>query len=284
MGILSSLKKGVMKVMDTATVAFTHPIQTISAVISPTKTVAQVVEKHFEQPVTKQITEIVLTTAGYATAALGVAGIAAKGIAATASSLIPSTIKGKIIAAVAAPVIIGAVVQEPAKITKIVTKAPSELAQFGGDIAKFVSDPSLESAKQIIKESPVISGVVAAAAAVGIGAAAVPAISGYLTREEMEKQTAALEAQVKATEATNVGAISTLPYPSSTAPAPIPVTPQTETVMAGGIKVSPRRKRRISVAVMPSVRQNVNVIVQNRNFSTGIRHTKNYLNYMVLAH
>ena len=282
MGILSSIGKGVMKVMDTATVAFTHPVQTISAVISPTKTVSQVAAAHFAEPVSKQYTGILLATAGYAAATLGAGAVVAKGVAATAATLIPATIKGKIIAAVAAPVIIGAVVKEPAKILTAVTKAPSELAQFGGDVAGFAADPSLETAKQIIKESPIISAGVAAAAAIGIGAAVIPAISGVLTREEMKKQTEAFERQAAATEAgvtviDKSGAFSTLPYSAPVAP----VSAATQKVTAA--RVSTGRKRRPTVPVINNIIQKTSVLVNNRSSSVGVRQTKNYLNRLVLA-
>lgn len=287
--IATKVVKTIAPVMNPLTAAFVHPIQTAKAIISPTTTVKQVSEAHLAQPLKTQITQTVLAGVGYVGAVLGgaavggaaKAGTLAPKAVAVAKSLIPTTLKGKAIAAVAAPVVIGAVVREPAAVAKTLTKAPSELAQFGGDIATLATAPSLESAKQVVKESPLLTAA-AGLAVVGAGAAVIaPAVSGYLTRQEMEKQTEAFERQAVAAEAGRITVVDksaefgTLPYTPET----MPTTAKTEIVKEGVTKQLAKRRKRVSKPVLQPISQRVNVVVQNRSNAYGI---KNYLKREVL--
>lgn len=197
MGWLKKLTKSKFgKAMDTFSAVFSNPIKSVKAVVSKKTTIKQVTKAHFAKPLKSQIAKTVLSTAGYATALYGgaaavsaaKAGTLKAGVAVAAKSLIPKTIKGKVIAAVAAPIVVGAVIKEPTKVLSKVAAAPSELAQFGGDVATFAAEPSLETAKQIIKESPIISAGLALAgvAAVGVGAAGV--VGGIRTRQELKNK------------------------------------------------------------------------------------------------
>lgn len=272
----AAVVKAVAPVMNTATVAFVHPIQTVAAVISPTKTVSQVVEKHFSKPLPKQITETVITTAGYATAVLGTAAVAAKGVAASAAALIPATIKGKVIAAVAAPVIIGAVVNKPAETLQAAASLPSALGNVGGNIANLVADPSISNVKALVTENPVIVGAGVAAAAVLGAKAILPAIA-------TARQTEAIQEQTKAIEASTAGITSTPSAPTTiktgeTIYPSAPVTPKTERV----VTTSTGKKRKSKAKPTQNISQRVNVIVANKANSTGIRQTSRYLNKELL--
>jgi hypothetical protein len=281
--IVSKVKESVVgKVLDTVTTAFVHPIQTVSAIISPTKTVAQVTEAHFEQSLGKQIGQTVLATAGYAAATLTAGAVAAKGVAATAASLIPTTLKGKAIAAVAAPVVIGAVASQPLKAAEAVAKAPSSLANVGANVANLVADPSLKNVKTLITENPVLVGGAAAAGAVAAGAGAAGLVSGYLTRQELEKQTEALERSAAAAEGAILGEGTGQVLEKEKVTATDEgkaITPETTTITTGK-----KRYRRATIKEKPSVRQNVRVIVANRATSTGLRiRNERYLNQRILA-
>ena len=282
MGLLSSLYKVVKKPMNVLTTAFVHPIQTISAAVSKEKTVSQVTEAHFEQSLGKQIGQTVLATAGYAAATLTAGAVATKGIAATAASLIPATIKGKVIAAVAAPVVIGAVAQQPLKAAEAITKAPSSLANVGANVANLVADPSLKNVKTLISENPVLVGGAAAAGAVAAGAGAAGLVSGYLTRQELEKQTEALERSAAAAEGAILGEGTGQVLEKEKITATDEgkaITPETTTITTGQ-----KRRRRPTIKEKPSVRQNVRVIVTNRAISTGLRvKNERYLNQRILA-
>lgn len=285
MGLLKTIGKGIAKALDVTTVSIAHPIKTATAVVSKKSTVQDVVTAHFAQPLKKQVTDIVLGTAGIASTIVGGAAIggAAKAgtlapkVATAAKALIPTTTKGKVIAAVAAPIVVGAVAKEPVKSAQAVAKAPSELAQFGGDVATFAANPSLTTAKEIVKESPVISAVAAAGILGGAATKILPAIATTQQTKAIEQQTKAIEA---ATSNVTTGgqAIVTTPLAPQT-----PITPETKPLIAtAGSKPSTKRKKRSSKAVTQPIKQSVNVIVANRASSTGLRATKRIINREVL--
>jgi len=190
--VVSAPVKAITRTLDVVATTFNHPIQVAQAVVSPNKTVSQVVQTHFEQPLKKQLTETVIATAGYASLALGAASIVAKGIAATASSLIPATLKGKVVAAVAAPVIAGIVIQEPGATLDTITKTPGALANVGANIAQVATDPSIENIKSLVTENPVIVGGAAAIAAVLAAKAIVPSLVGINQSAAIREQTEAI--------------------------------------------------------------------------------------------
>jgi hypothetical protein len=201
-------------------------------------------------------------------------------------SLIPSTTKGKVLASVAAPIALGAAVSQPSKTLNVVTSAPSELAQFGGDVATFASSPSVKSLKEVFKESPLITTAlgIAGVSALGYGASSI--IGGALTRSELEKQTEALNRQAVAMES-NLGGIATesslggiasdqlvkeKPLGSGeTAP-----VAETTTITSGKARSKARRKRNI-----PQIRQSVRLNILNNAVGQKISN-KRYINNEIL--
>jgi len=273
--------KFVAPVMDPLTVAFVHPIQTIKAITGPT-TMKQLEAEHFAQPLSKQITETVMSTIGYGTAIVGGAAIggAAKAgtLAASAAKLIPTTLKGKVIGVIAAPVVIGAVIKEPGKTAEAIAKAPGALANVGGNVAGFIAEPSIEKAKAIVTENPVIVGAVAAVAVIAGAKAILPAIVTSKQIEATKEQTAAIEAVTKTMQpgvlpGETPGGL--IPEKTMITDEGKPVTTQTSTITTGK-----RKRRKAKAAISPSIRQNVQVIVSNR--SVGIEN-KRYLNERILA-
>lgn len=251
------------KVMDTFSAVFTHPIKAATAIVSKKSTIKGVTKAHFEQPLKTQITQTILTTGGYVATLYAGAAVATKGLAASVGTLIPTTLKGKVIAAVVAPVALGAVIKSPELVGKTLS-APAELAQFGGDVASFAADPSLAGAKQIITESPLISAGIAAAGLV-IGGAAV---SGVLQRQEMKKQTAALEASAAAAAMGGKGFYS----------GESPILPERTSVSPTR---APSKRRRATKT--PSVRQSLRVNIINKPVATGVRIlNKRYINQELL--
>ena len=270
---VAAVVKAVAPVMNVATVSFVHPVQTVQAIISPTKTVAQVVEKHFEQPLSKQITETVVQTAVYATAVLGAGAVAAKGVTAAAGTLIPETLKGKVIAAVAAPVIIGAVIKQPAETLGAVAELPSGLANVGANIAGLAADPSIAGAKALITENPVIVGVAAATAAILGAKAILPAIVGAKQIEAIQEQTEAIK---------EAGGKPAIIETGETIAPTAPITPKTERVVTTAAKTSTKKRKSSLKAPAQNISQRVNVIVANKANSTGLRQTNRYLNKELL--
>jgi hypothetical protein len=273
----AAVVKAVAPVMNVATVSFVHPVQTVQAIISPTKTVAQVVEKHFEQPLSKQITETVVQTAVYATAVLGAGAVAAKGVAGAASALIPETLKGKVIAGIAAPVVLGAVISKPSETLGAVAELPSGLANVGANLAGLATDPSLANVKALVTENPVIVGAAAAAAAVLGAKALLPAIATARQTEAIQEQTKAIEGATA-----SMGAAPAVIKTGETIAPTAPVTPKTERVVTTAAKTSGKKRKSSLKAPTQNISQRVNVIVANKANSTGMRQTHKYLNRELL--
>jgi len=270
MGLLSSIGKGIAKSLDVLTVSLAHPIATATAVVSKKSTVQDVITQHFAQPLKSQIKDIVLGTAGIAsTVVAGAAvGTAAKAgtLAPAAAKLIPSTLKGKVIAAVAAPVVVGAVVNQPVKSLTTVAKAPSELATFGGGIANFAASPSIESGKQLVSESPLLASAAGLLIAGGAVAKLAPAIATARQTEAIQEQTQAMLDQKEITVIDKSADFKTMPSESLAPQAP--VAPQTQKTSATTPK---KRKKHVSKPTITSVSQRVNVIVANKQSNKYIK-------------
>lgn len=286
MGFLSSVGKFlttnpvgkvITKTLDTATVVLAHPIQTATAIVSKKSTVQDVVTSHFAQPVGKQVKDILLGTAGIAATVVGgvaIGGAAKAGTLApkaisVAKALIPATTKGKVIAAGATYVAAAAVIEKPS----LAVSAPKDVLNFGGDLGKLIASPSVEKAKELISESPVISAGAGLLLAGGAIKSIAPAIA-------LSRQTEAIQEQ---TEVIKSGApmYSTMPVtPTKTVitespmviAAPTATTAQTNTVSKSSGTV--RRPKRKSVRSVPNVSQRVNVIVGTKVNSIGM---KNYI-------
>jgi len=195
---------------------------------------------------------------------------------ALAKSAIPTTLKGKVIAAVAAPVVIGVVSKAPVQTAKALIEAPSQLSEFGSGIGQLATKPSLESAKALFKESPILTGAALAAVAVVAGKGIFPAIATARQTEAIQEQTEAIKG-VGAVLPTEQANYATAPVGKSTAPS-VPVTPQTQTVMAGATK---KYKRKAKKAILTSrISQKVNVLVANKNTNIA----KRYISKEVLAY
>lgn len=299
MGLLSSITKKVgstvAKVLDTASVALAHPIKVATAIVSPKTTVAEVSKTFEAQSTIKKVTQIATGTLAIATtiggaAATGIlgasakAGTAAKVVKSTAAALIPETTKGKAITAAAAVVTVPALVSSPKLVEKVVN-APSELAQFGADIGELVENPSIESVKELVKESPVISTAAAlgTVAVVGLGTAGIiSGVSNTLAIKESTKATEkAIEAMTQSTTTQNQ-IIPTSPgqivkEKSLETDKALPQTAAISTISTG----NKRRKRATQQKNQPSnINQRVNIIVSN---SMGMQ-TKRYLNRGLLSH
>lgn len=181
MGLLSSLKKAAVKVLDTNQAIFSSPITTftkgIEAGIAETKSKSQ----------KENVVDILKTTAVAAGAVL-TAGTSAGRAAVTTigKALVPTTPKGVITAAIATPVIVGAVTSKPKESIAAPFQAASALTNVGGNIATFIAEPSVSTAKQIITENPLTSSLIGAGVALAAAPIVTPAVSGVLTRESIQ--------------------------------------------------------------------------------------------------
>ena len=288
MGLFSAIGNIAKKAAENFTVAVQKPVQYVTATISDLKTggnkAQTLVNNQLSKPLATQIKDIVVSTGTAALAVVATAPTAVRAaivkaapVVGKAIQAVAPTTKGKIIAAIAAPVAVGAVIREPYAVSKAITKAPGELANFGGDVAGLIANPSVEKAKELVSESPLISAGAGLLVAGGIAKAVVPAISGIATREAIKEQTNVIKS----------GGISLIPLDEvpQTANSLVPISPQTgQTQTLASTTTRKVTKYKKKKPILPtSINQKVNVIVSNKSSSVGVKQSKNYIKRELLA-
>jgi len=221
-------------------------------------------------------------TAAVAAAAIGAYTVttpAALAIAkTTAKAITPATTKGKIIAAVATPVVIGAVTAQPKETAKTIIAAPSNLANVGANIANLAAAPSLEKAEELVKENPVIIGTaLTAATAIGVKGV-VQAAATYGQTQAIKAQTSAIENQSSLPTATTIAKAQAAPEIMAASKAPVLAETQVLTATSGTT-----RKKKRSKPLPREIKQQVgiSIINNNKSYSAG-RTTKKYINEIAL--
>lgn len=221
-----------------------------------------------------------ITGAGVALAGTAIAASSAATAAVT--KLIPATTKGKVIAAVATPVAVGAVVEKPKETTKAIISLPSNLANVGANIATLATDPSISNAVNLVKENPLIVGGAAAAAGVASAAVLSNTIQGSLTRSQIAEQTEVLkDIQNVTTSPTTSNQVQTIPATTGSSSAAVtPVLPQTQTLTTTTGSASTKRKKSTRKPLQSKISQSVRVNVVG--VSSANRTYKKYLNTIAL--
>jgi len=155
-------------------------------------------------------------------------------------------IKAAVIGTAAVPIIAGSVARDPT----IVTRTPYEVANFSGDLYKAAKNPSIESFKEVIEESPLLSTATGLLVA-GTGAAALVSAGTNLIKNADNEITLPEGAFVSSTPRST----------SSPSGSPIPLTPQTQVIgrEAGTRSIVKRKAKKITK--QPAV----NVRVYNQN-------------------
>jgi hypothetical protein len=220
----------------------------------------------------------ILGTAIAATAvALGGALIAEAGPATVAKALIPTTTKGKIIAAVAVPIVGLGILKNPEGAIATAGNVVSSTANFIGNASDVVANPSIAGVVTTVKENPIVS----AAAAIGVAGLisggvglAANTLATY-TNSTATRANTASAADTSLPVATSTGAAS---YPQDavnySTPVPQGVTGMTATSTTQRRKT---RKKTSPQALHQTISQRVNVEV-NQN-----RVTKKYLNRIAVT-
>lgn len=165
--------------------------------------------------------------------------------------------KAAIIGAVGVPAIAGTVSRDPTTITR----APAAVANFQGNVYEAFQDPTKENFLKVLKENPVVSGLVAGGAAAAIGGAGALAASNLLAANRVSKETEKAKETIAGVAAAVPPSIVT---GNSVIPAQTTATPQgrqIETIRSGLPSVK-RKKRKQQVQ---SVRQSVRVQVINNS-------------------
>ena len=271
----------------------------LSKITGKTYTKTNAAEEVKNNPLVRGLADVILGGTA-ALAAVAAAPIVAESVAGAGgagavakkalTSLIPTTTKGKVIAAIAAPVVVGAVVAQPAKTLTAVANAPSNLANFGGNIANLAANPSIAGLKTLAVENPLLTTAAGAAAVATIGGGiglAANTIATFTNSQSTKANTAATNAGLVAESpsTSNDSGISVtdtsgqmykiLPVGETT-----PTTAVTHEVKQG--TTSKKRKKAIAKALPQNISQRVNVLVNNRSSSVGIKQSKKYINERLL--
>lgn len=153
-----------------------------------------------------------------------------------------ATATPKIAAISAATAVVGgsALVTNPEGTISALAKAPSSSVNFLSNVGQFIGDPSIERAKDIVTENPLI----ASGVAIGAGALALKGTGGLLVASKIlgddEISVSAPSAETNLPTSTG-GFTSTIPSDAGK-----PITPQTQTISAGSTTTKRRRKRTIT--------------------------------------
>ena len=293
MGILSNIFTAVKsspvgKVLDFTTVAFNHPIETAKAVISGGNALQKLEEKHFSEPLTQQLAQTAKQTAIYAATTVAAGSSAVRGaVVSAAKAIIPTTTKGKIIAAATIPIAAKVVYNKPSTIVE----APAKVLNFQSNVADLITNPSLDNLTKTVKENPLISTAVGAGGILAIGGGTAGVISSVLSTKATKENTRAVientmtssspktenvlipETPKKQSYAADVVEVSNTPLSSTT-----PQLPQTKSISAVTTKKKSYKKK--TKKQIQSINQRVNVSVGNRLLQ--INNNKRYLNRKLL--
>ena len=214
----------------------------ISNLVTP---IPNLIQKILPNPVTKFVSEKPATTAlivaGGAAATLTKTGIAVTST--VVKALTPTTPKGVITAAIAAPVIIG-VLSKTSKPLELVSSAPSKLTSFGKDLGTLIDNPSLRNAEALLKQNPGVSialGTGAVIAGAGSLISAIGAVENIQTRNAVNSLTSELSSDLKNPS------ISNLPTGGSV------VSDTSKTVNTTQTPFSPTTAITPASAVLPSI-------------------------------
>lgn len=192
---------------------------------------------------------------------------AATTIPSVLKAVVPTTAKGKVVAGVLALPAATAIVKNPT----IISQGVSSAFNVEKNLIKTAANPSIANIKETITENPILLGGAALIGAGSLVSKIAPAVATARQTEAIQEQTEVLKA---ATE-------KDIPFSIQEISPKAPTTPQTAVIQPTS-KVSTKRKKRSTKALMPSINQNVSVIVQNKNNNVGIKATKKYLNANIL--
>lgn len=256
------------KLGGTIATAVIKPIATVKAIISP-KITFEEVRQEFLYPEEKK--EILKATAkaviGYAAAMTGVAAVSKLGVLGAAKLLIPTTLKGKAVAAVAVPFGVAYAIKKPEVIGQI-AEAPITAFEAG----TVAAEPSYEAGLEFIKEHPYFS---AAAITTALAAAGYSAVMISRLIPRVKKPEDVIPAAIPSPPPEEQ-IIKEKPVGITEE---IPIVPEVTTITTGR---KPYKRRRAKIT--PSVRQSVRVNIINRPTATGLRITnKRYLNHRLVA-
>ena len=183
-------------------------------------------------------------------------------------------------AILAAPAITIAAIKSP-KIKETILGAPEAYVagsvSAGETIATIIEEPTLANGLKIIKDHPYLTAATAAALLATFGYSGL-LITNIISNAKLKGYLAEVGEEVVSAGATipaaTAGAV--IPEKAIVSDEGLPIIPETATITTG-IK----RRRKAKAAIIPSMRQNVQVILSSKNI--GYQINKRYLNQRILA-
>lgn len=250
--------------------------------IGKTTTIKEASETKFGKVLGTAITGVGAATA---IAAVGASAAATASVAkvgkAVGSTALNIAKKNPLTTLIAAPIVYGAVKENPKEAAQVLVKAPGDLANFGSNVSDLIVDPSLEKAKETITENPILSAVIPTLAAAPLVRSVLPVITNIQTQEKIENLKEDLSKNVTAAPTTS-NQVQTIPATTGSSSAAVtPVLPQTQTITATtGSSKSTKRKKSSRKALQSKISQQVRVNVVG--VSSVNRITKKYINEIAL--
>jgi hypothetical protein len=170
----------------------------------------------------------------------------ARTVVASTISKLPASVK--VVSILATPVVAGFAVNNPVSTTKAVLETPSGLNNIGANVGKFSSDPTVDNAKNIFKENPVLISELVALGILGTGVAVAGPLSNILSTNATNKNTKSIEESNKLIkEATGSNLLPPTPQSLPVAnPQDVPLTPQTQVLGKEVVTKSQKRSRKPS--------------------------------------
>ncbi len=218
-----------------------------------------------------------IAAVGASAAATATAAKLGKGIGSTALGVVK---KNPITTAIAAPIVYGAIKENPREAAQVLVKAPGNLANFGSNVSDLIVDPSLEKAKETITENPILSAVIPTLAAAPLVRSVLPVVTNLQTQKKIENLKEDLSKNVTAAPTTS-NQVQTIPATTGSSPtATSPVLPQTQTITATTGSASTKKKKTSRKPLQSKISQSVRVNVVG--VSSANRITKKYLNTIAL--
>ncbi len=178
----------------------------------------------------------------------------------------------KVLAVSSVPVVASVAISNP-KVISSAGKVPSSVANFAGNVAQFSSNPSWDSAKEIISENPIVSGAVAFGAATIVGGGILGAVNTAINTSAIRSNTKATEKAIASLTDSTLPAVSNsiltasegLPKALSgtSAASGIPITPSTQIIgkSAGVARKNQRKKNSLTTSAL---RQVMRVTINNQ--------------------
>jgi len=286
------VKESAIEGLDLLSGVVSHPITAITKGTEAAKN-----QFLSQTPLQRAISTV--TSTGIASAAVlgGAAVAAATGIISPLEGLSAAEISAARAASVAAlrhPVATAAIagtaalVASSSRVSNVLSDTVVQTPKLISNVGKAIDNPSLTNIKNVFTETPaaaIVAGGAAAVLATGVVSNLASSIATYENTKSVRENTAATLGGSSEDSTFSALPISVIDKTSSSLPVvsnnnPIPQTPQTKAISSGTRKKASRKPRK---PLQSNISQRVNVIVSNRNSSTGIAN-KRYLNREVLAY